>query len=195
MKKNITLITLLFILVTFAQVYTSPDRRFMRLADEYFDTFYFPDNPTLATSMGIHLYDDQLEDYSQEAVKSRISTLRNYESRVEGVNSEALSEMVRGDHALLLNSIRSQLLSLETIRIWEKNPDYRLTRSLRCVKMNDAKPNEMGAIAGDLCDVESMFALKELMQLLDVHHIDCRQDAAFIPLETRAQYLFNQLIN
>lgn len=61
-------------------------------------------------------------------------------------------------------------------------------------KMNDAKPNEMGIIAGDLCDVESMVALKELMHSLDVHHIDCRQDAAYIPLETRAHYLLNTSI-
>lgn len=34
------------------------------LADRYFDEYFFPYNPTSATSAGIHKYDDQLEDYS-----------------------------------------------------------------------------------------------------------------------------------
>lgn len=124
MKRKILIPTIIFILAAvFLAFYFSPDRRFMRLADNYFDTFYFPDNPTAATAMGIHLYDDQLDEYSIAAIKKRIAALKKYEAQFEAVRTEHLSEMVKGDRELLLGSIRSQLLTLETIRPWEKNPD------------------------------------------------------------------------
>ena len=44
--------------------------------------------------------------------------------------------------------------------------------------MKAAKPDRIGAIAGDLSGVEEMFALKELMGRLGVTNVDCRQDGA-----------------
>jgi len=52
----------------------------------------------------------------------------------------------------------------------------------------------IAAIAGDLADVESMFALKKLMGLLGSPSIDCRQDGAKIDPRQRAGYLFNTSI-
>ena len=50
----------------------------------------------------------------------------------------------------------------------------------------------IGALAGDLASVEEMFALKSLMERLDVAAIDCRQDGAKLhPGYGRASYLFN----
>ena len=49
----------------------------------------------------------------------------------------------------------------------------------------------MAAIAGDLCDVESMLALKELMSALGSPHLDCRQDGAKLDASQRGSYLFN----
>src|SRR3954447_9954557 len=58
-----------------------------------------------------------------------------------------------------------------------------------------ARPERIGAIAGDLAAVEEMFALKELMGRLGVTNIDCRQDgAALDPALGRASYLFNATI-
>jgi NADH-quinone oxidoreductase subunit G len=52
----------------------------------------------------------------------------------------------------------------------------------------------MAAIAGDLADVEAMFALKELMGSLGSASIDCRQDGAALDPSCRAGYLFNSTI-
>ncbi len=100
------------------------DAALMRLADDFLDDFYFPVNPTLATEDGIHRYDEQLEDYSRTGVERQIAALHAYERRFAGVDAAALSERVRGDRDLLLSYIRSALLSLQTIRPWQKNPDY-----------------------------------------------------------------------
>jgi uncharacterized protein (DUF885 family) len=99
------------------------DAAFMHLADDYFDQFYFPANPTAATTAGLHQYDNQLEDYSRAAIEKQIATLKDWEKRVAAVDPKSLDAQTRGDRDLLLNSVRSTLLTLETIRPWEKNPD------------------------------------------------------------------------
>jgi NADH-quinone oxidoreductase subunit G len=58
-------------------------------------------------------------------------------------------------------------------------------------KLTGLVPSKMAAIAGDLCDAESMFALKELMTSLGSGNLDCRQDGAALDPNVRASYLFN----
>lgn len=54
----------------------------------------------------------------------------------------------------------------------------------------------IAAIAGDLCDAESMKALKDLMDNLGVKNIDCRQDGSLIGgIGARQSYLFNTTLN
>ena len=55
--------------------------------------------------------------------------------------------------------------------------------------------DRIGAVAGDLCDVESMFALKSLMGVLGSENLDCRQDGAALDGSRREFYLFNSTIN
>ena len=52
----------------------------------------------------------------------------------------------------------------------------------------------IAALAGDLCDAESMFALKQLIEALGSSNLDCRQDGAAIDPGLRAGYLFNTTI-
>lgn len=61
-------------------------------------------------------------------------------------------------------------------------------------KVDSAKPDEIAAIAGDQCDVESLYALKDLMGRLGVSSIDCRQDGAKLTTGSRGDYLFNTTI-
>ncbi|TQV79102.1 NADH-quinone oxidoreductase subunit NuoG [Denitrobaculum tricleocarpae] len=58
-------------------------------------------------------------------------------------------------------------------------------------KVKGLSGDRMAAIAGDLCDTESMFALKQLMNGLGSENLDCRQDGAKLDSSTRAAYLFN----
>ena len=52
----------------------------------------------------------------------------------------------------------------------------------------------IGAIAGDLCDAESILALKDLMLSLGSPNLDCRQDGAALDATRREFYLFNSSI-
>jgi uncharacterized protein (DUF885 family) len=96
---------------------------FNYLADQYFSDVYFHFSPSLGTANGLHQYDTQLEDYSAANIQKQIAALHTYEKKVEGIDPASLDSSVVGDRAILLNSIRSSLLSLEVIRPWEKNPD------------------------------------------------------------------------
>lgn len=98
-------------------------QQFQNLADEYFDKVYFPYQPTAGTLAGYHQYDTQLEDSSRKTIEAQVVALKGIAARVAAFPVTDLDQAARGDRELVLGSIRSQLLSLETIRGWEKNPD------------------------------------------------------------------------
>ncbi len=58
-----------------------------------------------------------------------------------------------------------------------------------------AQPINMAAIAGDMADVEAMFALKELWVSLGSNNFDCRQNGSLLGAGARATYLLNTTIN
>ena len=54
--------------------------------------------------------------------------------------------------------------------------------------------DRVGAIAGDLCDAESIIALKDLLASLGSANLDCRQDGARLDASRRDFYCFNTSI-
>ena len=96
---------------------------FRFLSDQYFSEVFFKYSPTAGTQTGLHQYDTQLEDYSAATVQHQAADLHAYEKKIEAIDPSALDASVAADREILLNSIRSQLLSLEVVRNWEKNPD------------------------------------------------------------------------
>jgi uncharacterized protein (DUF885 family) len=97
--------------------------QFQRISDEYLDQVYFPNAPTVGTLSGYHQYDTQLEDYSRQKIDAQITALKSFETRIAAVPAAELDETTRGDREVVLGNIRSTLLTLETVRPWEKNPD------------------------------------------------------------------------
>jgi len=61
-------------------------------------------------------------------------------------------------------------------------------------KLNTFKPDNMAALAGDLCDAESMYALKSLMASLGAENLECRVDGASFDVSNKAGYRFNSTI-
>src|SRR6266403_5571840 len=61
-------------------------------------------------------------------------------------------------------------------------------------RLKGAPGERIAAIAGDLCDAEAMYALKELLTGLGATSLDCRQDGARLDPGCRAGYLFNTTI-
>jgi uncharacterized protein (DUF885 family) len=96
---------------------------FSALSDQYFSDVYYHFAPTTGTAAGLHQYDTQLEDYSEANIKRQIAALHDYQTRISAIDPSALDAPVAADRQILLNSIGSNLLTLEVIRPWEKNPD------------------------------------------------------------------------
>ena len=99
------------------------DAAFSRLADRYFEEAVFRFDPVQATSAGFHQYDSQLPSGSKAEIQSEIAALHQFEAEVQGFDARGLSPAVAADRELVLSQIRSQLLELESIRMWQKNPD------------------------------------------------------------------------
>jgi NADH-quinone oxidoreductase subunit G len=72
--------------------------------------------------------------------------------------------------------------------------DWREALELVADRLKGVPGERVAAIAGDLCDAESMFALKELLIGLGTTSLDCRQDGAKLDPGCRAGYLFNTTI-
>jgi uncharacterized protein (DUF885 family) len=96
---------------------------FSVLSDQYFSDVYYHFAPTAGTGAGLHQYDTQLEDYSEANIKRQIAALHDFQARISAIDPSALDAPVAADRQILLNSIGSNLLTLEVIRPWEKNPD------------------------------------------------------------------------
>jgi hypothetical protein len=87
-----------------------------QLIDRFFDDYYFKFYPSIATQTGLHKYDSQMEDYSRSAVDARVKLLHAFEQQFNALPSTP-------DREILIFFIRAQLLELEQVRSWERNPD------------------------------------------------------------------------
>jgi uncharacterized protein (DUF885 family) len=95
--------------------------RFAAFVDDYFDA-YFLWKPSEGTAAGLHQYDDKLEDASAAATTRRIATVKSLQSRLEKLRAGPLTEEEAIDAEVLDGLMRAELLDLEVIRNWRKNP-------------------------------------------------------------------------
>ena len=99
------------------------DTNWDTLVEGFFAQNYFKFGPTLGTAAGFHQYDTQLEDYSMAGYEKEIVSLKDFRDRFENFNTEKLNQEQQGDRRVVLGYINSTLLDVETLRLWQKNPD------------------------------------------------------------------------
>ena len=78
--------------------------------------------PTSATLAGFHEYDPKLENDSRAGVDAEIAALKEFEWKFDDFREAGLDESTKADLAIMRSQVRGNLLELETIRPWEKNP-------------------------------------------------------------------------
>ena len=103
---------------------TDSAAKFRNLAADYFEQVYFRFSPTIGTQAGLHQYDAKLENYRRAEVDREIVDLKKFATKFDDLPEDALDESTRGDLIMVRNNIRGNLLELETIRPWERNPDF-----------------------------------------------------------------------
>jgi Bacterial protein of unknown function (DUF885) len=101
---------------------SSGDAAFTEVARGYLDDTYRRE-PTLATSLGIHEYNELLRDPSRQAVLDEVVVARQFRDRVAAIDATTLSQPNQLDREKLLLAIDSRVLMLETVRPWARNPD------------------------------------------------------------------------
>lgn len=94
------------------------------LVDRFFAQAQFRFDPTSGTSAGFHQFDTMLEDFSRQSIQQHVDVLRQYEREVQNFPAARLTPEQSADRELILGTIRSGLLDLESIRAWEKDPDH-----------------------------------------------------------------------
>ena len=111
----------------------------------------------------------------------------------DAVNEEWISDKTRQ----VVDGLKAKRLDRPFIRRGGKLTPATWQEAFAAVaaKVKAAAPGRIGALAGDLCSVEDMFALQQLMAALGSANLDCRQDgAALDPALGRASYLFNATV-
>jgi uncharacterized protein (DUF885 family) len=96
--------------------------RFRRLAEGYLRGYY-AFNPTEATAAGLHEYDAQLESRSPAAVAREVRRLRSTLQALMRIWPGALTDDARLDYQVLVAHAQAQLLELEDVRMWQRDPN------------------------------------------------------------------------
>ena len=103
--------------------------QFDYLAREYFEATYRA-SPTTATELGIHSYDDRLDDLSVRGLRAYAGQIKDLRVGFEALDPATLADGAATDRLLILAEIDDTLLSIETIRDWERDPSYYVTTPL-----------------------------------------------------------------
>ena len=111
----------------------------------------------------------------------------------EAVNEEWISDKARQ----IVDGLKTKRLDRPYVRENGKLREASWQEAFAAIaaKVKAAAPERIGAIAGDLCAAEEMFALQSLLHALGARSLDCRQDGTKLdPRFGRASYIFNPTV-
>ena len=105
-----------------APVAAPGDAAFRQIASEILEYTYKRD-PSNATYLGIHKYDDLIQDYSAAAVTADVEAIKSVRAKLNAVDAGALSLDAQLDLEKINRTLDGVLLRDEVIRSWAKDPD------------------------------------------------------------------------
>lgn len=112
---------------------------------------------------------------------------------VPRINDEVNEEWLADKGRFVVDGFRRRRLDRPWVRVDGKlqPASWADAFSLIATRLKGVPGARIGAIAGDMCDAESLMALKDLMGMLGSPNIDCRQDGARYDTSRRDFYTFN----
>jgi uncharacterized protein (DUF885 family) len=120
------------------------DATFTTLAGDVLQD-YFRRRPSSATDLGIHDYDDRIEDVSQAAREAESATLKAFRRSLAGIDPAPLSLSAQLDREQLIRSLDAEILSLDVIQPWRKDPDAYSSGITRAAYVVMKRPYAPGA--------------------------------------------------
>ncbi len=108
-------------------------------------------------------------------------------------NDEVNEEWMADKGRFSLDGLRRRRLDRPWLRVHGKLQPVSWQDAFVAIarRLEGVRGERIGAVAGDLCDAESMVALKDLMAALGSGNVDCRQDGAQHDASRRDFYTFN----
>ncbi|HEV2801478.1 MAG TPA: DUF885 family protein [Pyrinomonadaceae bacterium] len=98
------------------------DARMAQVAAEYLRG-HFAFYPSEATALGVHEFDSALEARDSDTVAREVRRLRATLAALARVPETRLSPEARYDYLVLQSHARAELLELEDVRMWQRNPN------------------------------------------------------------------------
>ncbi len=121
MRLALTTALAVLLLTTSCSLVMEDNHKFEELANGFFEGF-LPLNPEWATGLGDHRFDHLLSDYSIEGIEKEKQFYIAYIDSMTQIDPRRLNETNRIDYDILLNELRYNLFSLDTLRAYEWNP-------------------------------------------------------------------------
>ena len=111
--------------ILFAPAGASPatPAEFDGFVDQFIEGWY-AFRPVAATQAGIHKHDAAWSGHTRELIEAEIVRLKGAHERLKTMAPAGLDTARTVDREILLARIQGEILDLETIRPWEKNPNY-----------------------------------------------------------------------
>lgn len=100
----------------------SGDAAFADLAKQVIDD-HLKRNPSLATDLGVHTYDAELDDDSRAGILEEGRSLETFRSKVAAIDPSTLSIERQLDREQLLHQLEAGIININIIRSWATNPD------------------------------------------------------------------------
>ncbi|GEM_PF-4859074 len=101
----------------------SDDRRFDDLSSAYL-AWHYAQHPAEATENGVHEYDDAVEEVSRDDIQARVAGLYYHLRKLGKIDRARLSGLRQEDAAILEGRIRAEIVELERMRRWERDPSW-----------------------------------------------------------------------
>ena len=111
----------------------------------------------------------------------------------DNINEEWISDKTR----FFYDGLKYQRLDRPMVKSKDRLVEYNWDVALSTLaqKISSTNANKIGAIAGDLTDVETMLVVKNYLEAIGSGNFDCRQNGSKLSNENRAKYVFNTSIS
>jgi uncharacterized protein (DUF885 family) len=100
----------------------SGDAAFTKLAADILQD-NFKRHPSFATDLGVHTYDDQLDDVSEAARVGESAALKTFRASLAATDAATLSPDKQLDREQLIRAMDAGVLGLDVMRMWTKDAD------------------------------------------------------------------------
>jgi uncharacterized protein (DUF885 family) len=97
------------------------DGSFQQFSEDFLSG-YLAWRPQTAVNLGFHEFDGKLADLSKQSIGRELARLKEYEQKLNAIDTAALSEKMFYDYCILRNAIKAEIFNFEDIQVYYKNP-------------------------------------------------------------------------